>query len=287
VSAFREIERKAGMRRGLVETADGAFLHVEVHGRGPAVMLVHGWCMSGRYWRRQIETLAQDMTLVVPDLRAHGLSSKTLDGLTLAAYAQDLEAIAQALGLERMVLAGWSLAGPLVLEYWRRYAQRVAGLALVEMTPAPLSPAEWNTHKLKGYNLEGLAQGMAALAADREKFISAFVDAMFFSGQCSPAERRWMLAESLNTPAPQAAAVYTDYMMRDFNELIPAIDAPALAVYGDSPHMCFGPKVGRHLAETMPDCRLSVCQQSGHMPFYEEPEVFNQALVQLVRRAGL
>jgi pimeloyl-ACP methyl ester carboxylesterase len=186
-----------------------------------------------------------------------------------------------------MVLAGWSLAGPLALEYWRRTGGReVAALALVEMSPYPLGPPEWNTHKLAGGDLEGVNRTLAALRGDREAFGRAFINGMFAGGRAPEDEMGWMLSEHLACPTPAAAAVYSDYLLRDLDEVLPTVSVPALVANGASTHICFGPLTGRHVAGRLPRGRLAVFERSGHMPFLEEPEGFNRALRELAAEAG-
>ena len=76
-------------------------------------------------------------------------------------------------------------------------------------------------------------------------------------------------------------AVYSDYVMADFTGVLKSVSIPTLAIYGNSRHLCFGPKTGRYVADQIPDCRLEVLDQSGHMPFYEQSEQFNSLLADL------
>jgi pimeloyl-ACP methyl ester carboxylesterase len=282
----RELGPEGGARRLVVESDDGAQLYVESRGSGRPLLLVHGWTMSRRYWREQFG-LAGEFQVVTPDLRAHGRSSKVLHGHTLPRYARDLAAVVEALGLEGVVLAGWSLSGPLVLEYWRQTGgQKVAALALVEMSPYPLGPPEWNTHKLAGEDLAGMGRTLRALDSDREAFGRRFIAGMFHQGRAPAAEAGWMLEEHLACPTPAALACYSDYLLRDLSGVLPQVSAPALVAVGSSSHICFGPVTGRHVAGLLPRGRLAVFPRSGHMPFLEEPRAFNRALTELAAEAG-
>ncbi|MFC8197242.1 alpha/beta fold hydrolase [Streptomyces sp. NPDC057298] len=98
-------------------SADGARLHVEVHGAvddatAPAVVLAHGWTCSTAFWAAQIRDLAADHRVIVYDQRGHGRSAASpvcsTDGL-----ADDLEAVLAATLApgEKAVLAGHSMGG--------------------------------------------------------------------------------------------------------------------------------------------------------------------------------
>ena len=278
------LKRKHDDEMHLVEASDGGLIYVEVRGTGRPVLLVHGWTMSSAFWVRQKEGLACEFKVVTMDLRAHGNSSKTLQGHTMPRYAGDVRSVIDYLNLKGVVLVGWSLGGPVVLEYWKTYgADRVSALALVEMTPCPMSAQGWNTHTLKGHNFDALNEALISLQEDRRAYGTRFVDMMFKNGEASREERAWMVKEHLKTPTPAAIAAYSDYVMRDYTGVLGTITVPVLIVMGDSEHMAFGPRTGQYLADAIPKSRLAVFENSGHLPFYEEAESFNEALADLLR----
>jgi len=278
------LRRKQGAEIHLVEADDGALIHVELWGTGQPVVLVHGWTMSGEFWVRQKEGLADDFQVVVMDLRSHGNSSKILQGHTMPQYARDIRSVIAYLGLRETVLAGWSLGGPVVLEYWKTYGGRgISAMALVEMTPCAMSPEAWNTHSLRGHNFDGLNEAMLSLQEDRRAYGSRFIDIMFKQGEAPTEDRAWMLREHLKTPTPAAVAAYSDYVMRDYTTVLETISVPVLVANGDSTHMAFGPKTGRYVADAIPDGRLKLFENSGHLPFYEEADAFNKALADIAR----
>ena len=284
---LRTIGHKGSVTGGILETHDGAHLYIEKAGAGHAILLVHGWTMSGRFWSRQIEPLARQFNVVTVDLRGHGNSSKVLHGHTLVQYAQDLRVVVDSLRLQDVTLVGWSLAGPVLLEYWHRYGgEGVSALCLVEMTPFPFAPEKWNTHRLANYHFKGMNETVRNLQTDRIAFGRQFIDSMFLSGKAPEKEMQWMLPEHLATPTPIAMAIYSDYLMRDYSQSLHRISVPVLVVNGNSTHICFGPDAGRHVADALPNGRLEIFNGSGHMPFYEEPERFNAVLLEWLKQSG-
>jgi len=285
--AFFSMERDAeGENKGWVVSHNGARIYVETAGNGspnlPPILLVHGWTMSGRFWRHQMGGLSDRFRVVTMDLRGHGNSSKILEGHTMAAYSMDVQAVITALNLKKVVLAGWSLGGPVVLEYWRRFGEeRLSALALVEMTPFPFSPEKWNTHALNGYKVDGMNASFLALRAERDAFGERFINSMFKKGTAPAEEMAWMLPEYLKTPTSVAMAAYSDYVMGDYTGVLKRVSVPSRAIYGDSKYLCFGPETGRYVADRIPHCRLEILNRSGHMPFYEQPEEFNGILADL------
>ncbi len=104
----------APVRELAAVSADGARLHVEVHGPedGPAVVLVHGWTCSTAYWAAQIRDLAADHRVIAYDQRGHGRSPAHTT-CTTDALADDLEAVLAATlePGEKAVIVGHSMGG--------------------------------------------------------------------------------------------------------------------------------------------------------------------------------
>ncbi len=273
-------------RAGVVEASDGALLYYEATGSGPPILLVHGWTMSGRFWKRQVEALSRDRTVVTMDLRAHGNSSKVLHGHTIPQYARDVRTIIESLKLEDVALVGWSLAGPVVLESWRQLgADRIRSLALVDTTPAPFSHGDWNAHPLRGHDYDQLNARFAALFGDRETFARQFIDSMFKGGTAPAEDMRWMLAESMKAPSAVAVAIYSDFVMRDYTSVLRTITVPTIVFAGDSNVFRRGIEQGRWVAEQIPAASFVASPTGGHLLFYEEPDRFNAELTTFLARA--
>ena len=264
---------------GVVESSDGALIYYEMSGDGPPILFVHGWLMSSRFWVRQVEGLSRDFTVVTMDLRAHGNSSKILHGHTVPQYARDVRAVIEALELDGVNLVGWSLAGPVVLDYWSQYgADRLRALALVDMTPFPFSPGAWNAHRLRGHNYDGLNTAVASVLGDLEAHARRFIDNMFKAGVAPADDMSWMLAESMKTPAAAAAAIYSDFVMRDQTAVLPTITLPTTVFAADSNIFERGIEQGRWVAGQIPAATFVGSDNGGHLLFYEDGAMFNAAV---------
>ena len=80
---------------------NGATIHVRTGGKGPAVVLLHGYGETGDMWVPMAVDLARDHTVVVPDLRGFGLSSKPVGGFDKKTQAGDVAGVLDALKIER------------------------------------------------------------------------------------------------------------------------------------------------------------------------------------------
>ncbi|GHB37798.1 hydrolase [Streptomyces viridiviolaceus] len=115
-------------------SADGARLHVEVHGpeNAPAVVLAHGWACSTAFWAAQIRALAADHRVIAYDQRGHGRSPAS-PACSTEALADDLEAVLEATLApgEQAVIAGHSMGGMTVMAAASRPALRAHAAAVL------------------------------------------------------------------------------------------------------------------------------------------------------------
>jgi pimeloyl-ACP methyl ester carboxylesterase len=115
-------------------SADGARLHVEVHGpeNAPAVVLAHGWTCSTAFWAAQIRDLAADHKVIAYDQRGHGRSPAS-PACSTDTLADDLEAVLLATLApgEKAVIAGHSMGGMTVMAASTRAAFRAHAAAVL------------------------------------------------------------------------------------------------------------------------------------------------------------
>ena len=267
-----------------VSTPDGALIFYETKGQGKPILFVHGWTGTGKFWQKQVEGLSKDFQVIVVDLRAHGNSSKALQGHSIPQYAKDVRLVMDTLKLSDVTLVGWSLAGPVVLEYWKQYgADKVRALGLVDMTPFPFSPAGWNAHGMKNYNYDRMNAFFTAFQDSRDDTAEKFINNMFKTGVATKEDVDWILTETLKTPTPVAVAIYSDYLMRDYTDVLKTIRVPTLVCAGDSNIFKKGIEMGRYVGSQIPGATFVPFENGGHMLFYENAEKFNRDLSVFVK----
>ncbi|MEO6678259.1 MAG: alpha/beta hydrolase [Pseudomonas sp.] len=121
---------------------DGVTMHVRVGGKGPAVVLLHGFGDTGDMWAPLAADLAKDHTVVVPDLRGMGLSSIPDSGFDKKTQAGDIRGVLAALGIEHSVVIGHDIGTMVAFAYATRYPQLTDRLVVMD-APVPGIPP-WN-----------------------------------------------------------------------------------------------------------------------------------------------
>src|SRR6201987_4459065 len=122
-----------------IETS-GASINLVAGGSGPPLLLLHGYPQTHLMWRKLAPRLAAEFTVVAPDLRGYGDSSKPPAGPDNAAYSKRALALDQvetmaALGFERFCVAGHDRGARVAHRLARDHPDRVERLALLDIVP--------------------------------------------------------------------------------------------------------------------------------------------------------
>ncbi len=112
-------------------TVDDATIDVATHGKGDAVVLIHGFPFAREIWDPQVRALAETALIVAPDLRGAGRSSAPDGPYLMETLAGDLAAVLDALQIDRAAIVGHSMGGYVAMAFARMYTERVTQLALV------------------------------------------------------------------------------------------------------------------------------------------------------------
>ena len=117
----------------------GDRLWYEDCGNGPAIVLIHGWCMSSSVWQQQIKSLSSAFRVIAPDLRGHGSSAQSSTGYRYEGFVADISALFRHLDLKETLLAGWSLGVQVAIQAFSSLRQKLTGLVLIAGTPCFIS----------------------------------------------------------------------------------------------------------------------------------------------------
>jgi pimeloyl-ACP methyl ester carboxylesterase len=113
-------------------SVNGVRLHYLTAGKGEPVILLHGYAQNSHMWRPLIPELAKTHTVIAPDLRGFGQSSKPANGYEKKAMAQDIHALAVSLGLRREVVVGHDIGLMVAYAYAAQYPSEVDRIVLMD-----------------------------------------------------------------------------------------------------------------------------------------------------------
>ena len=113
-------------------TVNGIRLHYLTAGKGDTVILLHGYAENSHMWRPLMVQLAKTHTVIAPDLRGFGGSSKPMAGYDKRTMAQDIHALAQSLGYRREIVVGHDIGLMVAYAYAAQYPNEVDRIVLMD-----------------------------------------------------------------------------------------------------------------------------------------------------------
>jgi non-heme chloroperoxidase len=264
-----------------VKTPDGLTISAQDWGNrnGPEIVFIHGFSQSHLSWIKQVTSdLAKEFHMVTYDLRGHGNSDKPFEPERYRdskAWADELQAVMDATGLKRPVVAGWSYGGRIMADYLKIHGTaKLAGLNYVDAgqksDPSFVGP---NLKNLPLMTSEDLAVNIAATRA----FLRDC-----FSRQPTPEEFETMLAFNMMVPPKVRAGLGGRTL--EIDDILRNLKLPVLVTHG-SEDKNSNLIAAEYTARMIPGAKLSVYQGIGHSPFFEDPARFNAELAAFVRSA--
>jgi pimeloyl-ACP methyl ester carboxylesterase len=259
----------ARAQSGTIDVGD-ARIYYEVAGRGPAVVLIHGWALNLREWDDQVAALAPRFRVVAYDRRGFGKSTGFAD---ISADPGDLRALLDTLGIGSAVLVGHSGGAQVAFRFRAAFPGRVDGLVLYGAGAPPA-----------GFPIARDRSGPNLAAVARQYGLDSMWKLLRtqpgFSGPRSPEVEA------------RIAAILAVYPGKDLLEDHPEsgrfpparLDdvkrwpTPTLFIVGDreAPRTRL---IADSLARWMPNARAVVIAGGGHGVHFEQPARFNAALL--------
>jgi pimeloyl-ACP methyl ester carboxylesterase len=113
-------------------SANGVRFHYLIAGKGDPVLLLHGYAETSHMWRPLMVELAKTHTVIAPDLRGFGQSSKPRNGYDKKTLAQDVHALAMSLGYQRTIVVGHDIGLMVAYAYAAQYPTEVDRIVLMD-----------------------------------------------------------------------------------------------------------------------------------------------------------
>jgi pimeloyl-ACP methyl ester carboxylesterase len=118
----------------IATSTDGVKISFSQQGSGEtSIVFVHGWSNNKSIWDDQMSHFSEKYRLVAVDLAGFGESSNNRNDWTMENFSQDVVAVINKLGLKKVVLVGFSMGAPVVIETANRIPDRILGVVIVDM----------------------------------------------------------------------------------------------------------------------------------------------------------
>jgi class 3 adenylate cyclase len=254
-------------------SSDGTRIAYATVGQGSPVISIRPWFTHLEYewespmWRSLIDRLSARHLLIRHDGRGMGLSDHRVSDYSPEAQVRDLEAVVDALGLERFALYGVSQGGATSITYAVRYPERVSHLIL----QGSFARMGWLVDTEEGQQrfqtaLSLIRQGWGTdLPAHRQFFTSLFIP-----DADAEAIRQFNEMQRISASPENAAALLSAMPDTDVSELLSQVRAPTLVVHcrGDA---TIPFESGRELAAAIPGARFLPLDSRNHAILPHEP----------------
>jgi pimeloyl-ACP methyl ester carboxylesterase len=253
----------------------------------PPLVLLHGLAERRQVFSRLVPMLAPRLRVAAIDLPGFGASPPFPDGgFDLGAVCERIEAATTELGLERPAMLGHSLGGGVTVRYAAERPGALQAVALVAPAGLIASGAvrpSWRHPRLHTLGRVALRAAIPLIASRRGLRERAFARVVGDPASLDAELARELLmgaAQGRSTPAAGIEIVYAGLRDR-----LDALTLPALVVWGARDRVV-SPRYAEPLRDALPDGRLLLLRDAGHVPMAEQPAEVAAAVLELVHSAN-
>jgi pimeloyl-ACP methyl ester carboxylesterase len=236
---------------GQTAHVNGIDLYYEIYGSGEPLLLLHGGLANGTYFRNQIPAFAEHYQVIVVDSRGHGRSTFDDQPISYELMASDVLALMDQLKIEKASIVGWSDGAIIGLEIAINHPDRL--------------------NKVVAYGANYDPTGVR-LDVGTNPYFGAYIERAYEDYLAlSPQPERWdeFLANITNMWATEPN--YTEDQLR-------AITTPFLILDGEEEE-AIDLNQTKLMAELIPNSELILMPDTGHFAMFEQPEEFNQIIL--------
>ena len=224
------------------------------------VIMQHGNDKNGKLWYAWIPLLSGQYRLIRPDFRGQGQSLMPPHKYTWKGFADDMNALVESLGLQKVHLLGETLGGTLCLLFAHYYPDKVKSLAMAT------SPCRWTDLQVVAtlaQTRRWIEEGGVILRA-RESFESRL------GLGSDPGHDEWYQQEMGKTPLHSSLDMQDIQMGADICDFFRQVQVPTLIMCSEESHAKW-PRYSKEVAPLIPNCRLEVFPGTGGFIAHSEP----------------
>lgn len=264
-----------GFRTEEVST-NGTTIHTRIGGKGPAVVLLHGYGETGDMWAPLAADLARDHVVIVPDLRGMGLSAKPAGGYDKKTQGQDIAGLLDALKVGKTALVTHDIGNMVGYAFAAQNRERVTGFVLMDAPLPGVGPWEeilknpllWH-FRFGGPDMERLVAGRERIYLDR--FWNEFSARPERFSEASRVHYAALYARpgAMHAGFAQFAAFDQDAIDNRAFVAAGKLAMPVLAVGGEK---SFGPMMATVMRFAASDVTEATIPDAGHWLMEEQPK---------------
>ena len=266
----------AQARGGVVHLADGDIPY-EIQGRGPTLVLIHGYTQNMGIWDEQMPAFTPKFRVIRYDVRGFGRSTGHVDQ---TAQASDLAALLDSLRVPSATILGLSMGSQIALNFAVNYPQRVRALVLYGAPPTmdfPIPPSPEMAASFQRWPEIAKKHGVDSLG--KELFASELSWMPPNRPDIKPKlEKAWAgyTARDLIDPKPLSNRVPLTRLSQ-----INDVRVPVLVIHGDHEVPWFR-QFDDTLMARLPNAKRVVIANGGHGAHFAQPDAFNRAVLQFL-----
>jgi len=255
---------------------ENGFLAYDQIGNGTPLLFIHGYPLSRKIWKPQMEGLADIASMIAVDLRGHGESFPFAGPYPMDLLADDCIQLLDIVNIKSpIVVCGLSMGGYVTMSLFRKYPHLIKGMILTSTRSGPDSPEAKSNRDLGTQNVRD--HGVAIIV---ESMLPKLVSPITISSQPNLLKiiRDIMMETSMNGVV---GALQGMKDRPDSTPLFPHIKCPALIIHGADDQL-ISYREAEVMNQRLPDSRLVILPEAGHLPNLEQPERFNQAVLDFI-----
>jgi non-heme chloroperoxidase len=268
----------------------GIFRNTKLHvddtgGNGRAVVLIHGWPLSGESWSEQLAPLTQAGSRVITyDRRGFGRSDKPNKGYDYDTLTEDLHTLLEELDLSDVTLVGFSMGGGEVARYFTKYGtERIHSAVFAAAVPPYLLKSDDNPDGPLTEDMAG--EWEQAINDDIGGFYDEFITNFFSANrELKVSELQRQQARALCDQADKGAVLgcMEAFGTTDFRGDLPNVTVPTLVIHGDADGTVPFEGSGKRTHEAIAGSKLHVIAGGPHGCNVSHTDEFNHQLVEFL-----
>lgn len=267
-------------RTGDYADVNGAHIFYEDDGDGPPMLLLHGYPLSGALFSRNRDALTQSYRVITVDHRGYGKSVTPGTPDTISVYAQDALAVLDKLGIDKAIIGGHSMGGPITLEMYKQAPDRFTGMILIDTNAAAASLIEAGLWQ--GFTDEVQQNGVGPT------FINNLIKNMLTgkTQQEQPDQVDYLTRIMQNCSREGAIGGAMALKNRDdYTMLLSQITVPTLVFVGVDDQL-YPVSISQTIQKAIPGASLATIPGGAHAAIFEVPDQSSKAILDWAAKIG-